>query len=540
MATNRHHLEARAVRGAAALAALFLVLVPLQRADASSGPVVSIWASNGNSPFAGDCGLLTTISPNGDGFRDRALIHIRLASAATVRFQVTKTRIRPEPVFTRTAHLAAGSHTLVWAPPAGTEPGSYLVLLDVSGAGGERALYGARSARAQWHGNTPVVRVQGLDAGFTRESYRAGDTATLAVATDAARFSLQVFGLGRKFVHDLHDRETSGVALTKPEAIDWQSHRSTGGNLQIPVGDWPSGVYYVRLTDDTGRVGYAPMIVRPNRIGEHRVAVVLPTNTWQAYNREDLDGNGWGDTWYSGWVVMHVQLGRHYQGWGMPPAFRRYDLPYLRWLQNRRHDVDYLTDSDLHALASPDTLSQAYDLIVFEGHTEYVSTHEYDLIERYRDHGGHLAYLTANNFFWRLTVHGRTITRTKQWRDLDRDESELIGGHYTTHNHGYAPYVARHVEDAPWLFSGTGIHDGTKFLRGGNEIDQMTSRSPKGTKVLAEIPNLFGPGKTAQMTYYEKGGAKVFAAGAFTLAGCAMTPIGGELLDNLWDHLTRR
>src|SRR5438132_2866922 len=488
MATKRHHLEARTVRGAAALAALFLVLVPLPRADASSGPVASIWASNGDSPFAGDRGLLTTISPNGDGFRDRALIHVRLTTAATVRFPVTNTRLHPEPVFTRTTHLAAGSHTLVWAPPAGTKPGSYLVLLDVSGAGGAPALYGARSARAQWHGNTPVVRVQGLDAGFTRESYRAGDTATLAVATDAARFSLQVFGLGREFVRDLHDRETSGVALTKPESIDWLSHRSTGGNLQVPVGDWPSGVYYVRLTDDTGRVGYAPLIVRPDRIGEHRVAVVLPTNTLQAYNREDLDGNGWGDTWYSGWVVMQVQLGRHFQGWGMPPGFRCYDLPYLRWLQNRRHEVDYVTDTDLQALDSADTLTRAYDLIVFEGHTEYVSTHEYDLIERYRNHGGHLAYLTANNFFWQVAVRGRTITRTKQWRDLNRDESELIGGHYTTHNGGHAPYVARHVEDAPWLFAGTGIHDGTKSLRSGVEIDQMSSRSPKGTKVLAEIP----------------------------------------------------
>src|SRR5437660_8838387 len=165
MATNRHHLNARAVLGAAAFAATVLVLLPLPASNASSGLISSISASNGDSAFAGDRELLTTISPNGDGFRDRALIRVRLASAATVRFQVTKTRLHPEPVFTRTTHLAAGSHTLVWAPPAGTKPGSYLVLLDVSGAGGAPALYGARSARAQWHGNTPVVRVQGLDAG---------------------------------------------------------------------------------------------------------------------------------------------------------------------------------------------------------------------------------------------------------------------------------------------------------------------------------------------------------------------------------------
>jgi hypothetical protein len=33
-------------------------------------------------------------------------------------------------------------------------------------------------------------------------------------------------------------------------------------------------------------------------------------------------------------------------------------------------------------------------------------------------------------------------------------------------------------------------------------------------------------------------GARVFAAGAFTLAGSATRPHGSQLLDNLWHHLT--
>jgi hypothetical protein len=42
------------------------------------------------------------------------------------------------------------------------------------------------------------------------------------------------------------------------------------------------------------------------------------------------------------------------------------------------------------------------------------------------------------------------------------------------------------------------------------------------------------------MTYYETPrGAKVFAAGAFTLAGEATNPVISELLDNLWRHMTR-
>lgn len=41
------------------------------------------------------------------------------------------------------------------------------------------------------------------------------------------------------------------------------------------------------------------------------------------------------------------------------------------------------------------------------------------------------------------------------------------------------------------------------------------------------------------MTYYERGGARVFAAGAFTLGGSATRSYGAQLLDNLWDHLIR-
>jgi hypothetical protein len=97
----------------------------------------------------------------------------------------------------------------------------------------------------------------------------------------------------------------------------------------------------------------------------------------------------------------------------------------------------------------------------------------------------------------------------------------------------------RDAASTPWLFARTPLRRGSRLVpRGGIEIDATTRSSPRGTKVIAEIPRLFGPRFTAQMTYYETPrGAKVFAAGAFTLAGYIWEPHAGTLVTNLWARL---
>jgi hypothetical protein len=85
-------------------------------------------------------------------------------------------------------------------------------------------------------------------------------------------------------------------------------------------------------------------------------------------------------------------------------------------------------------------------------------------------------------------------------------------------------------------FTGYGSPEG----RFGIEIDATAPGSPPQTRVLAEIRDLYGRGLTAQMTYYEtRLGAKVFAAGAFTIGGAATWQPVTTLLDNLWRHLAR-
>jgi len=58
--------------------------------------------------------------------------------------------------------------------------------------------------------------------------------------------------------------------------------------------------------------------------------------------------------------------------------------------------------------------------------------------------------------------------------------------------------------------------------------------------VLATIPNLFGEGRSAEMTYYEhESGARVFSAGALNFGGQIMLwPATQQLLQNVWNRLT--
>jgi hypothetical protein len=497
-----------------ALAAAAVVLVTA--GAASSQPPVprpeltGFRVENGNGPFAGDRPLLTTISPNGDGFRDRARIDFRLRDEATVTMTVlmTRDRHRASPVLIRRYLLGPGPQTLAWDPILKRRPRTYLVR--VGFASGRR---------------TAVVRIQGVDAAFRRQSYRPGALARLSVSTDARSLRVEIVRAG--------DGSWSAAPLDVVSAS-----RSAPFAVPLRLGDWPSGVYLARLTADDGRVGLATAVLRPRRLGEHRVAVVLPTFTWQAYNFQDVDGDGFGDTWYDRWRKS-VQLGRHFVDGGTPPAFWRYDFPFLKWLARRGHAADYLADSDLARVSSGDSLRRLYDLIVFPGHHEYVTAHEYRVVERYRDLGGHLMFLSADNFDWRVRRRGRRMIRVARFRKTGHPEAALVGVQYCCSDGGRRrrPWIVEHAERVPWLWDGTGLDDGARLARGGIEIDRTTPASPRGTIVLARLPHVVGR-HTGEMTYYEtRGGAEVFAAGAFTLAGAAGYPAVDQFLENLWTRL---
>jgi hypothetical protein len=536
------------MRGSFFRAVGLLLLVPAASGATSHGAPSSTrpalaWlaVTNGDSPFSGDWRLLTTISPNGDGFRDRAEIHFRLREVATVTVVVSRTKRRLEPFFVRRGRFGPGLHSVEWAPPAAILPRSYLVRLLVRDGRGRRWSYGraAPSARKQ---TGPVVRVQGIDAAFEQDSYQSGATASLRIATDASDLTLQLYRSGPEFVPKQPRDSMRGLPVGDPIEIPWRWKRSSHV-VRVPIGDVVSGFYFAQLTAPDGRVGFAPFVVRPRILGaESRVAVVLPTYTWQAYNFQDADGDGWGDTWYTGpHARLRVALHRPFLERGVPPHFAHYDLDFLHWAAWGKHPADYLSDSDLERFESGTQLARLYRLIVFAGHDEYVTGRAYRLVRRFRDLGGNLMFLSADTFYWRVLRSGGAIVRASSWRSLGRPEAALIGTQYAASDGGahQGPYVVRRAGAAPWLFQNTELRNGSRFGHFGIEIDAKTRASPSGTVVLAQIPGRGGT-PTADMTYYEtRRGAKVFAFGAFGLAGEATQPPMSQMLDNLWARLSR-
>jgi hypothetical protein len=270
--------------------------------------------------------------------------------------------------------------------------------------------------------------------------------------------------------------------------------------------------------------------------------VVMPTSTWGAYNFYDADGDGWGDTWYARWSTRRADLTRPQAYRGVPHRYRSYDLAFQHWLARTGAVVDIYADEDLETFATPHDLRAAYDLIAFPGHTEYVTARIYSTIEEFRNLGGNLLFLSANNFFRRVDRRHHVLHLIDEWRNLGRPEASLCGVQYVASDRGQwrRPFTVVGADVAPWAFAGTGLGNGSTFGIYGVEFDARSADSPPGTQVLASVPHIFGSSRTAEMTYYEhRSGARVFSAGALDFGGkILLWPEVRTLFENVWQRLT--
>jgi hypothetical protein len=533
-----------AAAATASLAGLALVPRKALGAHALAPAVRAVSTKNVGRRYAGDRELFATVAPGVPG-RDTAAVRFTLTRPARVKLEAVRAALRRTSITWETeAMLAAGDHELTWSPAPSTSVGSYVMRLTVERPDGTtRKVLGGQRPASIARQRAAVVRVLGVEAAFGRRSYIAGEPMELRIFADAPAMTLQFLRSGPEPESTERSDEIKGVPMGDPVRIDWTGKRSAPVTIHVQTGDWPTGFYAARLTTDDGRVGFAPFVLRPRTLGTVRQAVILPTNTWQAYNFYDDDGDGWGDTWYAGGNPP-VRLDRPYRDRGVPPRFKRYDLAFLKWLHRTARQPEMLADDDLEAIASGDELRALYDLVVFPGHSEYMTEHAYDVVERFRDLGGRLIFLSANNFFWKVEKQDNTMRRVKLWRQLGRPEARLCGVQYRANDDGsrQAPFDVIAAEAAPWLFDGTGLQNGSKLgetVGGyGIEIDGTTPDSPPGTQVVALIANLFGPGLHAEMAVYETpAAARVFSAGVLDFASSAASWPVRRILENLWQHM---
>ena len=323
-----------------------------------------------------------------------------------------------------------------------------------------------------------------------------------------------------------------------PVTVDWTGKRSTRQTIIVQSGTGRAAST-TRVSSPDGRVGFAPFVLRPTAPGDGRVAVVLPTNTWQAYNLRDTDGDGWGDTWYAGGIAAGGARPALPQR-GVPPRFKqlrprvpalaRADAARRRRLRRRRpRAVRHAARTSARSTTSSSSPATR----------EYV-TRTYDVVERYRDLGGNLLFLSANNFFWKVEKRGRAMRRIGLWRDARPAGGEALGIQYLANDDGtrQRPFFVRRRNRVAVAVRRHGSRERRHVRRVRRRLRDRDRRappvSPPGTTVLAEIPNLFGRGSRREMTYYETAaGARVFAAGALDFGGAVHGPGGcaGQRLD---------
>jgi hypothetical protein len=360
--------------------------------------LTTLRVANDGAPFHGDGPLLTTLSPVRG--RTAARLAFGLERHATVTLSILETgqgvasekpsTVAETALRAKTVKLARGEHVLSWEPPTSLPPRTYIARIS------------AQANREPLQSMHVVVRVLGVDAAFAGRSAVPGAPVTLVVRTDARTLTVQMLRSGAEAVPTYANNEIKGIPVGDPQTVDWRKHANAPAPIALTVGsDWATGIYTAQITADDGRVGFAPLVVHPVAPRPTRVAVVIPTSTWGAYNFYDADGDGWGDTWYARWHTTHVDLTRPHATRGVPYRYRSYDLAFQHWLSQTGKDVDMYADEDLEGFA-PTDLRAAYDLLVFPGHTEYVSGALYNLVETYRDLGGNLMFLSANNFFRRV------------------------------------------------------------------------------------------------------------------------------------------
>jgi N,N-dimethylformamidase beta subunit-like protein len=303
-----------------------------------------------------------------------------------------------------------------------------------------------------------------------------------------------------------------------------------------------SGVFIVKLKTATQQV-FSPIIVkeRTDATVLAPILVILPINTWQAYNK-------WGGTSLyendrDDWPLRYahaVSWDRPY-GMGQGTGFLvSQDLPFIRWAESRGYDLAYAADTDLDSLYTSLVLPRR--ALVFQGHDEYWTASMRSHTEGAMGHAINVAFLGANDCYWQARYQPDTSRRvlisykrfadmdpyqetdpahvTTEWRlpPVNRPENKMIGimfGDWLD----LGTFDLTVSDASSWVWAGAGVVNGT-VIPGvyGIESDHQFSGGPTSLRIVGRgnvIDGDDGHADVAHTAWYTRSsGALVFAAGS--------------------------
>jgi len=357
-----------------------------------------------------------------------------------------------------------------------------------------------------------------LIEGYTdKHSFVPGDTITFHVSTTSPTYQIDIIWRWVPSTAGDVIATYSGLhggyhAVPSPGEQPWRVGAGWPASYSLVIPQsWETGSYFVKFIAVDGTYRYHPFCVRRAIPGSRsRLAAVLNYNTRNAYNF-------WGGkSLYTSFVpgdtshAVAVSFRRPYsRGYGRG---RFYDLQeaVFRQLEADGFAPEYITEWDIHS--NPGLLN-AYEVLVFTHHHEYISRRVYDACVRHHNRGAHLAFFSANDIWWQIHyeyggdtmvcyrnfaarddpmfgVHDCLVTTHWHSELLDRPGAALqgISVEYGESCPSWAFQAADYLvqSSSHWAFKGTGLEDGDPFgeLMASTETDSIQASSPPILDVL--------------------------------------------------------
>lgn len=248
--------------------------------------------------------------------------------------------------------------------------------------------------------------------GFATDiSVNHGETVHFKIKTDATAYRLDIYRLG--YYGGMGARK---VATVLPSATLPQSQPACLTNSStglIDCGNWAesaswavpadavSGIYFARLVrTDTQGASHIVFIVRDDD-GHSDLLFQTSDETWEAYNTYGGNSLYRGSSGVCGTYACKVSYNRPFdtRGNGENDSWLfNAEYPMVRWLEANGYDVSYFTDVDSERRGAEILEHKAFLSV---GHDEYWSAGQRTNVEAARAAGINLAFLSANEIYWK-------------------------------------------------------------------------------------------------------------------------------------------